>query len=52
MTDQQKIAAILQAIQTDANLFTVLRIGIANNIGNVSTAQLDYICQALGIATS
>lgn len=52
MTDQQKIQAILQAIQTDSNLFTVMRAGIANNIGNLDTAHLDALCQALGIPTS
>lgn len=46
------ITAILNAIQTEANLNTMLILMITNNIGNVSTAQLQAMCAALGIPTS
>lgn len=52
MTNQQMITAILNAIQTEANLNTMLILMITNNIGNVSTAQLQAMCAALGIPTS
>lgn len=52
MTNQQMITAILQAIQTPSNLQILLQLVIANNIGNASTAQLQAMCQALGIMTS
>jgi hypothetical protein len=49
MTNAQMIAAILAAIQTQANLTTLLQLMISNNIGNVQTAQLQAMCKALGI---
>lgn len=52
MTDQQKIQAILQAIQTESQLVLLLQTMIANNIGNVPSAQLQAMCQVLGIQTS
>lgn len=50
MTDQQKITAILQAIQTDSNLLKLLRLSVTNNLSNVPSAQLDIIMQALGLS--
>lgn len=52
MSNQDMITAILTAIQTDSNLLLLLRLMIANNIGNVQTPQLQAMCTALGIATS
>lgn len=52
MSNQDMIAAILSAIQTDDNLHKLLRAMIANNIGNVPTANLQAMCLVLGIATS
>lgn len=50
MSDQDKITAILDAIQSDANLFALLRLMIARNIVNVPSIQLDAMMQALGIS--
>lgn len=56
MTNQEMITAILQAIQTDANLMILLRRMVANNINVVVPAdrsvspQLQAICLALGIS--
>lgn len=50
MTDAQKIQAILTAIQTDSQLFLLLRTMITNNIGNVPSANLDAMMQVLGIS--
>lgn len=58
MTNQQMIAAIIQAIQTDTNLLILLRLSVTNNIVNVIPAdgslstQLLMACQVLGINTS
>lgn len=52
MTNTQMIAAVLNSIQTDANLMTLLRLMVANNIVNVNTAQLQAMCNALGIVTT
>lgn len=49
MSDADKITAILNAIQTDVNLMLLLRIMIANNIGNVPSANLDAMMHALGL---
>lgn len=49
MSDQDKITAILASIQTDANLLILMKLIVANNIGNASTTQLNMICQVLGI---
>lgn len=46
------IAAIINSIQTDANLIILLRQAVTNNIGNVPTYQLQAICTLLGINTS
>lgn len=51
MSDTDKITAIIQAIQIDANLMILLKISVAKNIGNVSSDQLTAICAALGIQT-
>lgn len=50
MSDQDKIAAILSAIQDPSKLMLLMRAIIANNIGNVSTEQLTNLCNLLGIA--
>ena len=48
MTREEKIAAIISAIQDDAKLIKVLRIAVSNNIINVEDAKLDAILAALG----
>lgn len=50
MTDQDKIAAILLAIQNDVNLLKLLRISVTNNITDIPSIQLDVIMNALGIS--
>lgn len=50
MSDQDKINAIVDAIQADPNLLILLRMMITNNIGNAPSAQLTAMCQALGIS--
>lgn len=52
MTNAQMIAAIIAAIQTDANVILVMRAVVTNNLPNVSTTQLTNICTILGIDTS
>lgn len=52
MTNQQMITAILNSVATDSNLIILLRLAVTTNIGNVSTAQLQAMCAALGIPTS
>lgn len=52
MSNQDMITAILNSIQTESQLIILLQAMIANNIGNVSSAQLVAMCQILGIATS
>lgn len=52
MSNQDMINAILASIQTDANLFLLLRTMITNNIVIVPTAQLQAMCAVLGIPTS
>lgn len=49
MTDQQKIATIINAIQDDATLIKLLRLMVTNNIVNVPSFQLDMIMSALGL---
>lgn len=49
MSDQDKITAILNAIQNDQTLVILLRALIANNLPQVSTQQLDAIMYALGL---
>lgn len=51
MTDQDKITAILNAIQTESQLILLLQTMIANNIVNVPSANLTVMCQILGIST-
>lgn len=43
------ITSILNAIQTDSNLFLLLRTMIGNNIGNVTTQQLQAMMTVLGL---
>lgn len=58
MTNQQMVAAIIQSIQSDANLLILIRLLVSNNIVNVIPAdgslspQLLMACQTLGINTS
>lgn len=58
MSNQDMITAILNSIQTDANLIILLRFMINRNIYNVVpvdgsiSPQLQMACQVLGIATS
>lgn len=52
MSDQDKINAIIQAIQTDSTLLALMKLMIANNIVNVPSLQLTNICNYLGINTS
>lgn len=52
MTQDQMIAAILQSIQTDANLLLIMRLMIANNINNAPLANIQGMCTALGINTA
>lgn len=49
MSDADKITAILNAIQADAQLMLLLRTMIANNIGNVPSANLDAMMHVLGL---
>lgn len=49
MSDQDKINAIINAIQTDATLMSLIRLIITNNIVNIPGAQLTAMCDALGI---
>lgn len=43
------IAAIVQAIQTDATLIQVMRLVVTQNINNVSDQQLAALTAALGL---
>lgn len=52
MSNDAMIAAILAAIQTDANLLILLRALVNHNVPLVSTAQLQGMCNALGISTT
>lgn len=58
MSNQDMITAILNAIQTDANLLILMRLQVSRNIYNLvpldgsTSPQLVAACQALGIATS
>lgn len=47
MSDQEKVALIIQAIQNDAKLLALLKLIVAQNIVNVQSAQLDVIISAL-----
>lgn len=49
MSDQDRITAILQAVQDDAKLIALLRISVNNNLPNVPSAQLRLIMSLLGI---
>lgn len=49
MTQQQMIAAVLAAIQSQDQLNLLLRTMIGNNIGNVPLYQLQMMCTVLGI---
>lgn len=49
MTREDKIAAIIQAIQTDATLFALMRIAIAQNLPNIEDARLDMLMYLLGL---
>lgn len=50
MTDQDKITAILNAIQDNNQLMLLLRTMISNNIVNVPSANLNAMCYVLGIS--
>lgn len=49
MSDQDRVTAIINAIQTDETLLSVLRILVSNNLPNTSSDQLQALCLALGI---
>lgn len=49
MTKEQKILAILQAIQENDNLFTLLRASVNKNLPNVEEPVLDQLILLLGI---
>lgn len=49
MTDQDKINAILTAIQSDANLMILLRVMLTASISVSLTSQLDEMMLALGL---
>lgn len=50
MTDQDKITAILNAIQNDTVLMSFMRLMVTNNLSNVSSDQLDAMMHALGLS--
>lgn len=58
MSNQDMITAIINSIQTDANLLILLRLMFSHNIYNLVPAdgstspQLQAACQSLGIQTS
>lgn len=52
MTDQDRINAIITAIQTDANIILLLRQGITNQLPNMQSPQLHMICVLFGINDS
>lgn len=58
MSNQDMINAILNSIQTDANLIILIRFLVGRNIYNVVPAdgstspQLQVACQILGIPTT
>lgn len=52
MTDQDRITAIIQAIQTDANIILILRQGITNQLPNMQSQQLQMIMTLLGLPNS
>lgn len=52
MTDQEKITAIIQAIQIDNNIILILRQGITNQLSNMQSQQLQMIMTVLGLPTS
>lgn len=49
MTDQERVIAIIQAIQDQNTLLLVLKALITNNLPNASSEQLTNICTLLGI---
>lgn len=52
MTDQQKIAAIIAAIQTDANVILLIRAMISVKLPTMDSTQIQNICTVLGIVTT
>lgn len=52
MTDDQMKAAILNAIQSDANLLTLIRAAISNTIAGAQTITLQTAMAALNLPTS
>lgn len=52
MSDQDKVTAILTAIQDNNQLMLLLRTMITNNINNVPSANLTAMCYLLGISTN
>ncbi len=49
MTDQDKIAAIIQAIQDDQNLLKVIRASATMNIPHVTSETLEMLMQLLNL---
>lgn len=52
MTDQDKVIAILSAIQTDQNVIILLRALLTNNIPNMTPIQLENVMIILNIPES
>ncbi len=49
MTDQDMIAAIVSALQTQSNLLLLLTSQVTNSVQSMQTSQLQQICTILGI---
>lgn len=52
MSQQDMLTAIINAIQTDANLIILLRASVTLNIPNVSVQQLQAIMTLLNLPTT
>lgn len=50
MTREEKIQAIVAAVQTDATLLALMRAAIANSLPDVEDPRLDVLIQILGIS--
>lgn len=52
MSDTDMLTAIINAIQTDANLITLIRYSVTNGLQIQPTAKLQAIMSVLGLPTS
>lgn len=52
MSDQDKIAAIINYISSDENLLVLMRLLISNNLPNIPSPQLEMIMQTLQLPES